>query len=86
MTCNQLIVLMDVRRGFHAEGHCGTLPGDVKQLRWAGLVEGVDPLRLTKEGEEVCDAILQYATDRVAASRRSGENEVQEEESDPRLG
>lgn len=39
MTCNQVIVLMDCRRGFDASRHSGTLNSDLRRLQSMGLVE-----------------------------------------------
>lgn len=67
MTTNQVIVLMDVRRGWTREAHCGTLKGDVKHLICRDLIRkaGSDdhfPYELTNAGSNMCDEILQVAS------------------------
>lgn len=71
MTTNRLIVLLDVRRGFHPEGHTGTLELDLKVLVDDGLIycdqhhslgKTVNTYyHLTKEGEALVDRLLQQA-------------------------
>lgn len=77
MTSNQLILLLDVRRGFSREGHTGTLNKDIEYLKGWGLIEvGVSPLtvdgfryRLTEDGEKVCDSILKEARGAIELQR-----------------
>lgn len=56
MTCNQLMVLLDVKRGFRSSIHCGTLYEDIKFLKDHGLIEEEDgderfDYKLTTKGE-----------------------------------
>ena len=69
MTCNELILLLDVRRGFRKEVHCGTLDNDLRSLKTAGLI-GKNPDQtsgfdyfVTHEGDVVCQSVLKLATD-----------------------
>jgi hypothetical protein len=66
MTANQVIVLLDVSRGFDAERHLGTLRGDVAFLENADLIrDRLDvqafKYKLTARGQVVVDRILEQA-------------------------
>ena len=71
MTCNQLIVLMDVRRGFREEGHMGTMNDDIEMLKNAGLIESGErfPLQLTEAGAALSDEVLKRANELVILQR-----------------
>ena len=67
MTCNQVIVLMDTRRGFSPGIHAGTLGGDLLVLKKMSLIEEdltpeAFPFKTTERGERVCESILKTAT------------------------
>ena len=67
MTANQVIVLLDIRRGFDKSRHPGTVDGDVKRLLKAGLVcpwnsvVKAFPYKLTAKGHEVVERLLEQA-------------------------
>lgn len=66
MTCNQAIVLLDVRRGFSRTRHSGTVDNDLSILKRAGFIEEDKwgNWALTETGGAVCDdtlADLSYA-------------------------
>jgi len=65
MTCNQVIVLMDCRRGFNASRHNGTLSEDLRQLQAWGLVEpgrpGCFDWELTIKGDQAARVITAAA-------------------------
>jgi len=66
MTANQVIVLLDIRRGFDKSRHLGTVDEDVKMLLKAGLVcpwNSVKefPYILTARGQEVVGRLLEQA-------------------------
>lgn len=69
MTCNQLMVLLDIYRGSFPQSVCGTLREDLEFLRYERLVvpqvvEGEDPA-LTKHGRAAVGAVLLLFTPRT---------------------
>jgi hypothetical protein len=63
MTANQVIVLLDIKRGFNKSRHLGTVDEDVKMLLKEGLIkEGASfPYELTETGEVLTEKILERA-------------------------
>lgn len=67
MTCNQLIVLLDVHRGFSRDRHLGTMDRDLLRLERDGLIRrGACDVSsfdydLTDRGEEVVETVLKVA-------------------------
>jgi hypothetical protein len=66
MTANQVIVLLDVSRGFDAERHLGTLREDVVFLKNADLIrDRLDvqafKYKLTARGESLVERLLEQA-------------------------
>jgi len=65
MTVNQVIVLLDIRRGFDKSRHHGTVDEDVKMLLKAGLVcqwnHKAFPYILSARGQEVVERLLEQA-------------------------
>jgi predicted transcriptional regulator len=63
MTANQVIVLLDVSRGFDKSRHLGTVDEDVKKLLKENLIKegGGFTYELTWKGKAVVDRILEQA-------------------------
>jgi hypothetical protein len=71
MTCNQLILLLDIRRGFKPKRHTHIYPhkkhnphflDEIKFLKSLGLVEDglLFKYALTDKGERFCNLILEH--------------------------
>ena len=66
MTTNQIIVLLDVHRGFTSHGHAGTLKQDLEYLERKDLIKGVAGLtfdwELTAKGTKVVEVLKTVAS------------------------
>lgn len=64
LTCNQVILLLDCRRGFLHTRHPATLARDIKILRAEDLIVTSDdpPLVLTPFGAMVANHIIKQST------------------------
>ena len=64
MTTNQLIVLLDIHRGFDRAIHCATVNGDLEELcyRW-GLIRPSRSFEfeLTEKGDKLVKRLLEQA-------------------------
>ena len=64
MTTNQVIVLMDVHRGFRVECHAGSLKQDLVHLQTQGLIRQAENAwgwELTEFGDTLVEAIHRVA-------------------------
>jgi hypothetical protein len=66
MTCNQIIVLMDIYRGFNSNIHHGTLDTDIAYLHKENLITednsagfNTGMWKLTYKGQKFCEEIKQ---------------------------
>jgi hypothetical protein len=60
MTCNQMIVLLDIRRGFDKSRHAGTLSDELIRLSREGLIlknkDDENDWVLSAKGEDLFEA------------------------------
>jgi hypothetical protein len=58
LTVNQTITLLDMRRGFEASRHLGTMDSDLAHLHARGYIVSSENPTLTNAGEALVDRIL----------------------------
>ena len=66
MTCNQLIVLLDIHRGFNVKRHMGTLERDLVLLKVHGFItessEDNFYYQVTDKGERFCNLLKEQGS------------------------